>query len=142
MLRNAQREMTKFFRDLTASDKEQTVIVTEAPLIDYLLGADESHRQAVIEMVAAAMHSFLTPDAERRECFGCLKKWQAGRAIATVVVLDFPGFQPRKKGGKVAGILSGMCAECAGDQQILLAACKRDLGIEDVKYIHSVAGHA
>jgi hypothetical protein len=136
ILRQSKRDFEKFRHEIE-SGGEQRIFVTEAPLMDFLL-SDHLYQRSVVEMVAVAMQSFMDPTAEPRECFGCRKPWAWDRSIDTVVLVEFPNLK-----SKVApGIVAGMCSDCAGHNAVLIAACKRDFGSDNMQAVHQMAGHA
>jgi hypothetical protein len=135
LLRESERDFTQLRRQMRKAKGQQLkLLVTEAPAAEFLL-RETRFMRAAVEMIAAAFYSFSDPAAEERTCFGCLKPWSPERAIATIVAIEFLGRSP------VPGMLAGLCDECAGKQDLMLEACRRDFGDLRVEHVHA-AGQA
>jgi hypothetical protein len=122
----ARRDLQRHARRLAARKESTRVVVSCGLALEMLL--DERVGEGIAELMAVSFASVTGESSVKRECFGCLAPWSSTRAVVGVALVEFLD-------GSDEALVAGLCGDCTGRNDRLLAAVRRDFG-DDFRVIH------
>lgn len=84
----------------------------------------------VIEMMTLSLFAAIE-DAPDRQCFGCSQPWTMKRSLVGILLVEH--LDPKQPSD--LGLLAGLCPECFGNSERILAGLQRDIGYTDCQLV-------